>query len=172
MIAIVEPSGADVPHLSSFLRKAWAEAGPGSLGWVGASDVAVEELASESFLTALLAREDTRVLAAVAAGEVIGLAVLRRTNATSMELAGLILLESRTGQGVGRALLSATLERARSEGATDVVVRTETANDRALRFYQRCGFVIESRGLEEVEGIRVSLATLRCHVNRGPGKDQ
>ena len=161
LTAVCELTRSDVPRLSTFMRKAWAEAGPGALGWTGATDASMQEIASAEFLEGLLANPKTRVLAAEDAGEIIGIAVLRREEGTVDELAGIILLESRTGQGVGRSLLQATLAKSQANGATNVVVRTEAANERALEFYQKAGFVVEGRGLQDVEGAPVVLVTLR-----------
>jgi ribosomal protein S18 acetylase RimI-like enzyme len=44
------------------------------------------------------------------------------------------------GQGVGRLLIAAALDRARVLGCCEVEVSTEGANRRAQEFYRRCGF--------------------------------
>ncbi len=167
MTQIIAPSPSDVPRLSAFLREAWKEAGLGALGWAGASDASIEEIAAADFLAALVAEPGTVVLAAEDAGEVIGVAVTRTVGEAVAELAGIILLESRTGEGVGRRLLAEAVERARADGASAIVVRTEAANERALRFYARAGFVPEARGIEDVRGTRVDLVTLRRRLD-GP----
>ncbi len=161
LTAILEPALSDVNRLSAFLKEAWAQAGPGALGWTGATDATMAEIASNDFLTGLLTDPTTHVLAAEDAGEIIGVAVLRHAATAVEELAGIILLERRTGEGVGRSLLMAALERSRTRGAKEVVVRTEASNDRALRFYGHLGFAVEGHGLEEVQGTKVDLITLR-----------
>jgi ribosomal protein S18 acetylase RimI-like enzyme len=157
----IEPSLSDVPRLSTFLREAWKEAGPDALGWTGATDSTIQEIASDAFLTALLTRPGTRILVAEDANDIIGLAVLRRLESTLNELAGIVLRESRTGKGVGGSLLEAILERSQADGVEEVVVHTETSNGRALEFYQRHGFVVEGHRQEEIGGTKVDLATLR-----------
>lgn len=171
MNEVLEPTSIDAPRLAAFLKRAWKEAGPGALGWTGATDATLDEIASEDFLGALLTSPATTVLAAEDAGEIIGVAVLRRIEATVDELAGIILLESRTGEGVGRSLLAAVLKHARARGTKEIVVRTEAANDRALRFYQRSGFVVVDSGSETVQGTKVNLVTLRCRLGR-PGSSR
>ena len=165
MTEFIEAVPSDAPRLGAFLRKAWKEAGPGALGWTGAKDANMEEIASEAFLSGLLAEPTTKVFAAQDAGEFLGVAVLRRLEATVGELAGIIVLESRTGEGVGRSLLAAVLEHARADGTKEIVVRTEAANNRALRFYQGFGFDIVDRGPEDVQGAKVNLVTLRCRLD-------
>ncbi len=147
--------------MGAFLKRAWKEAGPGALGWTGATDASMDEIASDDFLAALLARPGTHVVVAEETGEIIGIAVSRRIEGTVDELAGILLLESRTGRGVGRALLEAVLQRSRVGGAREILVRTEAANDRAVRFYQGLGFAPESRIEESVGGRQVELITLR-----------
>jgi ribosomal protein S18 acetylase RimI-like enzyme len=44
------------------------------------------------------------------------------------------------GQGVGRLLIAAALDRCRVLGCCEVEVSTERANLRAQEFYRRCGF--------------------------------
>ncbi len=164
MTEVLEPAAADASRLAAFLKRAWSEAGPGALGWTGATDATMDEIASEDFLAALLTNPQTTVLAAEEAGEIIGVAVLRRSQATVDELAGILLLESRTGEGVGRSLLAAALERSRARGTKEIVVRTEAANERALRFYRRSGFVVVDSGPEVVGGTQVNLVTLRYRL--------
>jgi ribosomal protein S18 acetylase RimI-like enzyme len=161
MTSVIDATATDVPRLSVFLRSAWAEAGPGALGWTGASAASVEEIASEAFLKGLLADAKTKVFAAVDEDRVIGIAVLRHLAEAEDELAGIILVESRTGRGIGRALLEAALERAQKNGTKEMVVRTEASNGRAIRFYQKLGFAIAGRGWEDVQGTKADLVTLR-----------
>jgi ribosomal protein S18 acetylase RimI-like enzyme len=44
------------------------------------------------------------------------------------------------GQGVGRVLVDAALNRARELCCCEVEVTTETSNHQAREFYRRCGF--------------------------------
>jgi ribosomal protein S18 acetylase RimI-like enzyme len=50
------------------------------------------------------------------------------------------LVSIRPGRGVGRALLGALVDAAKTEGVDRVWVVTSNDNTRALRFYQRAGF--------------------------------
>jgi GNAT superfamily N-acetyltransferase len=44
------------------------------------------------------------------------------------------------GQGIGRLLIAAALDRCRDLGCCEVEVSTETGNLQAREFYRRCGF--------------------------------
>ena len=48
------------------------------------------------------------------------------------------------GNGLGAHLLTEVITHARSAGAAAIFLETESANDRARRFYQRHGFEIEN----------------------------
>ena len=132
--SIREATIADVKHFKQFLIKAWREAGPNAFGWSGASDDQIEEIASENFLSSLIAREGTRIFLAYTRNEVIGFATNTNVNDEAIELSGIIVLESMTGHGVGTALLQSAISRAKSDGASYLVVQTEQTNKRAIQF--------------------------------------
>ena len=54
----------DDTRLSAFIIRAWKEAGPGALGFTGATDEAVGEIASVGFLSKLLKSPNVRVFVA------------------------------------------------------------------------------------------------------------
>ena len=62
---------------------------------------------------------------------------------------GLAVAPDRQGAGVGRTLLEAALEEARSRGARKVSLRVLAPNVRARRLYEACGFVEEGVLREE-----------------------
>jgi ribosomal protein S18 acetylase RimI-like enzyme len=49
------------------------------------------------------------------------------------------------GQGIGRALLAAGLQRLAASGFTEATLWTEHRNHRALRFYQAGGWTFDGR---------------------------
>ncbi len=58
------------------------------------------------------------------------------------------LLPRAQGRGLGRALITALFERLRAAGAKGVHLGVHPANERAIGFYRRCGFVeLDDRGL-------------------------
>jgi putative acetyltransferase len=75
-----------------------------------------------------------------AADRVVGTAGLLCTGPASGEVRKMFLLPEARGQGVGRALLEAVLEAARSRGLERLTLTTRTRYDRAIRLYERAGF--------------------------------
>ena len=57
---------------------------------------------------------------------------------------GMGLLSAYRGRGIGQALLSACLCKARANGITRVELEVRADNERALKLYERMGFVRES----------------------------
>ena len=60
------------------------------------------------------------------------------------EIRNMAVAEDHQRRGIGRALVEAALERARSDGRATVVVATAAADIGNLRFYQRLGFRMRS----------------------------
>jgi ribosomal protein S18 acetylase RimI-like enzyme len=94
---------------------------------------------------ALLGRSEHALLAARTAGTVCGFLHLAiRQGILHDRPVGLIdeLVVGREfrGQGVGRLLMDAAIDRCRDLGCCEVEVSTERANLRAQEFYRRCGF--------------------------------
>jgi putative acetyltransferase len=57
---------------------------------------------------------------------------------------GMGLLPTHRGRGLGRQLLSACLDRARSNGITRVELEVRADNERAIKLYERMGFSQEA----------------------------
>jgi RimJ/RimL family protein N-acetyltransferase len=66
--------------------------------------------------------------------------------------AGLGLLPQHRGRGLGRELLSACIAKAQSVGVTRIELDVRTDNERAIRLYERLGFVREGY---KKQGMRV-----------------
>jgi ribosomal protein S18 acetylase RimI-like enzyme len=93
----------------------------------------------------LIKRADSCLLVAKIGETVVGLISFSlRHTATAPEMTGLIdeLIVSRDyrGQGIGRRLVSAVVNRCRQLGCCELEVSTEKANANAREFYKRCGF--------------------------------
>jgi ribosomal protein S18 acetylase RimI-like enzyme len=56
------------------------------------------------------------------------------------------------GKGVGRALLDDTVQRARAHGAEAIALEVKESNKRAVRFYEKHGFEIDSEISLNVNG--------------------
>ncbi|HEU4397458.1 MAG TPA: GNAT family N-acetyltransferase [Actinomycetota bacterium] len=74
------------------------------------------------------------------ADRVVGTAGLLRTGPASGEVRKMFLLPEARGQGVGRALLDAVLDAARTRGLERLTLTTRHRYDRAIRLYERAGF--------------------------------
>lgn len=62
--------------------------------------------------------------------------------------------------GIGWTLMSAAIDRLTSDGYTEVTLWVLAGNERAMRFYERCGFVID--GSEKVDdAMGIALHELR-----------
>jgi GNAT superfamily N-acetyltransferase len=151
---------ADIPGLSAFLREGWKQAGRDSLGWTGATDEDIAELASERSLRAMLGNEVIQAFIAREDRSVVGICVNRKKDAETMELAGIIVLAKEVGKGIGSGLFDLAREGARSSGAKRMMVKTETFNERALSFYRGKGFVPAGVVVEQVGGSKVSCSLL------------
>jgi len=121
------------------------------------------EHAYRSFLGAQLDRPDIIILAAERGGEVVGYTYAGVEGNDYMALRGpagvlydIVVDPAHRGQGVGRALLDATLEALKAKGAPRVVLSTAERNESAQRLFARAGFrrtMIEmTRELERAPG--------------------
>ena len=72
--------------------------------------------------------------------DIVSLAVTEKIGLQRVEPAGIIVLESRTGRGIGGRLLEAVKGSYRELGYDTIVVKTEYQNNSARRFYDKNGF--------------------------------
>ncbi len=147
----------DVSKLSVFLVEAWKEAGASALGFAGATDGAIREIASEEFLKKRLATPTIQMMVAEEERRIIGFSSIRKVEAREGELSGIAVLEGATGKGVGSRLLRKALDSARKRGFYSVRVKTEATNERAISFYRKAGFTESGKAVERVGGAKVAL---------------
>lgn len=84
------------------------------------------------------------VLVAVRDERVVGHLQLVDTDGSSSEIKNMAVESSARGRGIGRALIEAAVELARSRHHSMLVVATAAADVDNLRFYQRSGFRLRS----------------------------
>jgi ribosomal protein S18 acetylase RimI-like enzyme len=147
----------DVSKLSAFFIDAWKEAGPGALGFAGATDEAIKGIASEEFLRKRLATPTIQMMVAEEERRIIGFSSMRRVEAREAELSAIVVLESAAGKGVGSRLLRKAVDAARKRGFNSVRVKAEVTNERAINFYRKAGFTESGKAVERVGGARVAL---------------
>jgi ribosomal protein S18 acetylase RimI-like enzyme len=143
------------------MLEAWKRAGPRALGWTGATEETIHEISSDKYLKELVSNPKLKLFVSEENGEITGLAINRVQDSSTMELAGIIVREDLLGKGIGSLLLSTCIDSARDAGFANMVVKTETSNDRAISFYTKKGFVRVGNTVETVETSKVDLTTLR-----------
>lgn len=100
-----------------------------------------------SFLGTQLEEPDIIILVAERGGEVVGYTYAGVEGTDYMSLRGpagvlydIVVDPPHRGEGVGRALLDATLEALKAKGAPRVVLSTAERNEAAQRLFARAGF--------------------------------
>jgi diamine N-acetyltransferase len=115
----------------------------------------VEAPVPEEYFAGLVAGDDSDVLVAERAGEIVGYAMLYLRRATLDILvartAGFIgnfgVSAARRRMGVGRRLFEACCDWARAKGATSLDLDCWEANQGAMRFYEALGMRVTRRWL-------------------------
>ena len=163
-LRVREAQREDIEGLRKFILKAWDEAGPEAFGWSGASEETISHITTFNFLKELIDNDGVRVFISLDGDEVIGFSTYRGIGDDLVELSGIVVLESRTGIGIGSSLLELTVSMAREDGFSSMVVKTESFNDRAIGFYMSKRFKQGEIVEEDVEGTSVKLMTLRLSL--------
>jgi len=158
--SVAEAAEADVTAFATFFRKAWRQAGPDALGFAGASDEVIAELTAPDAVRERIGGPDRRMFLAWQGGRVVGFSATKRIDARTVELAGIIVLETAAGRGVGSQLVEEAVRSAGGEGYRMMIVRTETTNARARVFYETRGFSLTGSTTEQAEGSMVEVCEL------------
>ena len=166
MALVSELRVSDIPQLKSFVLEAWRLAGPSALGWTGATDENIEEIASESFLRGFIGTQNLKVFVGKTGENVVGFCAIRKIDDRLLELAGIIVRQDQLGKGVGNDLLEKARKEAVESGFTNMVVKTECTNERALSFYRSKGFVEQEQVVEELNGAKVNLTVLKLNLRK------
>lgn len=166
MALVSELHASDIPLLKSFVLEAWRLAGSSALGWTGATDENIAEIASDSFLRGLIGNPNLKVFISKIGEEVVGFCAIRKIDCQSLELAGIIVREDQTGKGIGNQLLENAKKEAAESGFTTMLVKTEPTNKRALSFYRSKGFTEQEQVLEKLNGTEVNLTVLKLNLRK------
>lgn len=154
MVFVLELQMSDVAKLRSLISEAWQLAGPAALGWTGATDENIKEIASESFLRGLVGNPNLRVFIGKLGEDVAGFCAIRKVDSHIVELAGIVVRQDQQGKGIGSELFMKAKGEAVDQEFTTMLVKTEPANEEALSFYQRKGFVERESVVEEFNGAK------------------
>jgi ribosomal protein S18 acetylase RimI-like enzyme len=160
-VRIVEPTPDQVRALGRFVLDAWSRAGPQALGWTGATEDTIHEISSEQYLMELVSDPKLKLFVTEQNGEITGFAANRVQDASTIELAGIIVRDDLLGKGIGSLLISRCIGSARDAGFSSMVVKTETSNERAISFYMKRGFARLGNVVETVGNSKLELATLK-----------
>lgn len=146
-----QASASDAPAIAAFLQEAWRQYGPDAEGFAGATDEAIAEISDVRAIRSRLGSRDRRMFIAEDGDRVVGFAATREEEPGVVELAGVTVLRTSAGRGLGPRLVAAAIDRATADGYTSMVVRTETTNRVARRLYELCGFETRTDTIEYVD---------------------
>lgn len=159
-VSIREATADDSDAFTRFFVAAWSEAGPDAPGFTGASDEAIAEITAPEAFRERVGGPDRRLFLAWDDDLVVGFSATRRKTEGSVELSGIIVSRSRAGLGIGSALIEIAMVVARKDGYRNMIVKTETTNDRAHAFYENHGFQTIAVETEDVDGVPVEVSVL------------
>ena len=89
-----EAVAADATAFATFMQRAWREAGPDAPGFAGATAESIAEITTPSIFERSIGGPDRRMFLAWHGEEAVGFASLRRTDATTSELSGVVGLDA------------------------------------------------------------------------------
>jgi GNAT superfamily N-acetyltransferase len=159
-----EATADDVAAIGDFFREAWRQAGPDAPGFAGATADVIAEIAAPEAIATRIGGPVRRMFIACENERIVGFAATRRLTREAIELAGVVVLQSLVGGGVGSALFEAAADSARRNGFRRMTVSTEVDNDRALRFYERCGFSVAGRSTTNAAGTSIEVCNLEMEL--------
>ncbi len=159
-VAVREAAEADIPAISALFVEMWREAGPDAPGFAGATEEVIAEIAQPEAIRARIGGPERRMFLAHTADSLAGFAATRVVDEAEVELAGIVVLARMHGRGIGRPLVAAAVEAAVDQGYRRMTVSTERSNERAIGFYEACGFRFVRHSTATVEGTAVELVVL------------
>lgn len=159
-MVVREASERDIDAFADFFVTAWRQSGPNAPGFAGATDEVIAELTTRDAICERIGGPERRMLLAWQDERVVGFAATRRIDVDSVELAGIIVLPSSAGRGIGTALVDEALRLMKDEPYRSMIVRTETTNDLARAFYEARGFTLARVAVEHVEDFSVEVCEL------------
>ena len=164
MAPVSKFGSSDIPLLEAFILEAWKLVGASALGWTGATNENIREISSKDFLRGMVENPDLTVFVDKAGEEILGFCALRKTKNTLVELAGIVVRQDYIGRGIGSALFEKAKAAAVESGFTAMLVKTESANDRALSFYKEKGFIEQKTVIEKLNNRKVSLTVMKLNL--------
>ncbi len=159
-VHVVEAGDEDVPAISGFFWAMWNEAGPDAPGFAGATEEVIAEIATPEAIRSRIGGPERRMFVAYEGQQPVGFAAIKALNENEVELAGIVVLQSMVGRGIGTPLIEAAVHTCRELGFSRMTVSTEVDNERALAFYLARGFRLAGESTTEVQGTVVAVNNL------------
>ena len=163
-IRVIEAAEQDISAISDFFWEMWREAGPDAPGFTGATEGVIAEISAAEAIRPRVGGPERRMHIAYEHDRVVGFAATKTIDEATIELAGIVVLATMTGRGIGTPLVAAAVESARSEGYVSITVSTETDNNNAIAFYQARGFSQTGTSMAHVEGVDVEVVHLAMEL--------
>ena len=159
-LRFTEATPSDIPAISEFFWAMWNEAGPDAPGFSGATENVIAEIAQPDAIAVRIGGPNRRMFLAYKDESVVGFVATRSIDTATIEMAGIVVLQSMVGQGIGSPLVAISVTSAREQGFRRMIVSTEVDNQRAIDFYRGRGFATTGESTTVVEDIEVSLVNL------------
>jgi ribosomal protein S18 acetylase RimI-like enzyme len=159
-IRVTEATADDIPAIGVFFWAMWRQAGPEAPGFAGATDSVIAEVAQPEAIQSRIGGPDRRMYLAYVGEAVVGFAATKAIDETTVELAGIVVLQTMVGRGIGSPLLTAAAKDARQRGFGQMTVSTEIDNERARGFYEARGFEAVGESSTNVEGTSVMVVDM------------
>ena len=163
-INVREAGEADVPAIGELFQRMWDEAGPDAPGFAGATEEVVAEIAQPDAIRLRIGGPDRRMFVAYQGHSAVGFAATRTIDSDLVELAGIVVLQSMLGRGIGTPLVNAAVTACRERGFKRMTVSTETDNARAIGFYEARGFKRVGQSTVTVEGAEIRVHNLEMRL--------
>ena len=142
MTCVCSAQSADAAELAAVAAETFPLACPPS---VAPENIAsfIDANLSDARFTEYLTDPQRIIFAAKQSGRIVGYAMLiRDVDDARVELSKMYLLPEQHGSGLATALMDAALAGAAASGAESVWLGVNQKNERAQRFYTKCGFAV------------------------------
>jgi ribosomal protein S18 acetylase RimI-like enzyme len=138
-IRITSAAPADAPALKDLLEAAY-RGDSARAGWNHEADILDDERIGRAELDALLADPAVTILAASEGSALVGCVAITRKDATLGYLGMLCVLPTLQSAGLGRQLLDAAEQHARSLGIAAMEMTVIDSRDALIAWYERRGY--------------------------------
>jgi GNAT superfamily N-acetyltransferase len=151
-IALRTAGPADIPAIQGLADRIWRQHYPGIIT-IAQIEYMLERMYATEVIEDEMVRQGYRYTLAVERTEPIGFIAYRfEERDRSVKISKLYLLPSRHGQGIGRQMLGSVRDQALRLGARKLLLFVNKANRKAIRAYERFGFVKAADAVTDIGG--------------------